>query len=313
MSQKRGGGQWTLISSSTFSDIQYVEVSAVNGTVVADGMQFSEPDPCECFGFCPPCPPQQSGKTTFFIHTDHLGTPRAVSDDTQFVVWRWDSTPFGEGAPDEDPDGDSNDFVLNLRFPGQYYDAESGLIYNYFRYYDASTGRYLEGDPIGLHGGLNPYSYTLNSPLVSSDPLGLYKSARWLSGPSLGGISREKIGEMGFGEYWTLIPPAIGFGGTWWMIKAQISGVVECIDEEECGEHRRDVFNVNVDLGKRVGIGYGITTYPWFQAGRKAAEALSSINHAIEVYRNEWTQMAIDMARNPMTSCFIMSVAGPGK
>ena len=97
------------------------------------------------------------------------------------------------------------------------------------------------------------------------------------------------------------------------MIKAEISGVVECIDEEECGEDRRDVFNVEIDLGKRVGIGYGITTFPCLQTGRKAVDAFSSINHTIEVYRNEWTQMGMDMARNPMTWCFIMSVAGPGR
>ena len=61
----------------------------------------------------------------------------------------------------------------NLRFPGQYYDQETGLHYNFFRDYDPSTGRYVESDPIGLDGGLNTYVYIDNQPLSYIDPLGL--------------------------------------------------------------------------------------------------------------------------------------------
>jgi RHS repeat-associated protein len=65
-------------------------------------------------------------------------------------------------------------FIYNLRFPGQYYQAETGLNYNYFRDYDPQTGRYVEGDPIGLYGGsFSIYSYVNNSPLNRSDPFGL--------------------------------------------------------------------------------------------------------------------------------------------
>ncbi|KAB0702354.1 RHS repeat-associated core domain-containing protein, partial [Pseudomonas aeruginosa] len=66
---------------------------------------------------------------------------------------------------------------VNLRFPGQYYDAESGLHYNYFRDYDPETGRYVESDPIGLDGGLNTYAYVGSNPVGLVDPNGLSPTA----------------------------------------------------------------------------------------------------------------------------------------
>lgn len=71
-------------------------------------------------------------------------------------------------------DGDGTKLTLNLRFPGQYYDQESGLSYNYFRYYDSSLGRYTTSDPIGLRGGLNTYGYAYQNPLYWIDPYGLF-------------------------------------------------------------------------------------------------------------------------------------------
>jgi RHS repeat-associated protein len=108
------------------------------------------------------------------VHSDHLDTPRRVSrssDNT--IVWRWNSDPYGTGFVDEDPDGDGQHFVFNLRFPGQYFDVESGLNYNYFRDYDPTTGRYVESDPIGLAGGINTYIYGLDDPVGNSDESGL--------------------------------------------------------------------------------------------------------------------------------------------
>lgn len=117
----------------------------------------------------------------FYIHTDHLNTPRRITRPSDnVVVWRWDSDPFGTAAADEDPDGDSTPFVYNLRFPGQYYDEETGLHYNYFRDYDPSTGRYVQSDPIGLDGGLNTYSYAEHDPISYIDPFGLQAVVPWV-------------------------------------------------------------------------------------------------------------------------------------
>lgn len=113
-----------------------------------------------------------------YIEPDHLGTPRVVIEPARNVaVWTWDlkGEAFGNSVPNQDPDGDTNPFILNMRFPGQRHDAASGLNYNYLRDYDTGTGRYVESDPIGLKGGGSTYSYTSGNPVLRSDSLGL----RW--------------------------------------------------------------------------------------------------------------------------------------
>lgn len=106
------------------------------------------------------------------VHTDHLGTPRAVSQN-RTVLWRWEGEAFGNSQPNEQVAGLLRKLTLPLRFPGQYYDGETGLYYNYFRDYSPATGRYVQSDPIGLRGGVNTFGYAYASPLMGTDPLGL--------------------------------------------------------------------------------------------------------------------------------------------
>lgn len=117
-----------------------------------------------------------TGQVLHYVEPDHLGTPRAVIDRTRDVaIWTWDakSEAFGNSPPNQDPDLDGSAFVFNLRFPGQRYDATTGLNYNYFRDYDPASGRYVQSDPIGLSGGISTYAYVEGNPLGSVDPLGL--------------------------------------------------------------------------------------------------------------------------------------------
>jgi RHS repeat-associated protein len=108
----------------------------------------------------------------YYLHSDHLDTPRVAVDTSGRLRWRWMAEPFGSTAPETNPAG-LGSFTQNLRFPGQYADAESGLFYNGFRDYDPATGRYTQSDPIGLAGGINTYAYVSGNPLRYADPAGL--------------------------------------------------------------------------------------------------------------------------------------------
>jgi len=120
-------------------------------------------------------------KQVYYYHNDHLGTPQLLTDQQQSVVWQGRYTPFGEVTETislvEQP----------LRFPGQYFDEETGLHHNYFRDYDPSLGRYLQSDPLGLFDGPNTYAYAGNSPVMYIDFYGLYKCSCLAEG--LGGGS----------------------------------------------------------------------------------------------------------------------------
>ena len=103
----------------------------------------------------------------YYIHNDHLGTPQLITDGFQNTVWQANYDPFGE------VDITTELVTNNIRFPGQYYDEETGLHYNYFRYYEPELGRYITSDPIGLEGGVNTYLYSLANPVKYKDIFGL--------------------------------------------------------------------------------------------------------------------------------------------
>jgi RHS repeat-associated protein len=116
--------------------------------------------------------PNGSTISIYYVHTDHLNSPLAITQPTTHaLMWFWGVG--ATGLPNQNPQNQGT-FIYNLRYPGQYYQAETGLYYNYFRDYDPQTGRYLESDPIGLAGGqLSTYAYVGGNPISLSDPLGL--------------------------------------------------------------------------------------------------------------------------------------------
>lgn len=114
------------------------------------------------------------GSSIYYFHTDHLGTPLKITDADKGVVWAGEYKPFGEAIS-------VNGNINNIRFPGQYFDAEINLHQNWFRNYMPAISRYIESDPIGLAGGINPFIYAIANPIVISDPTGL--SSCWQISP----------------------------------------------------------------------------------------------------------------------------------
>jgi RHS repeat-associated protein len=157
------------------------------------------------------------GTDRYYIHTDHLNTPRLIADSTGTTVWRHDNTePFGDSPADENPSG-LGSFPFPLRFMGQYQDIETNLRDNWFRTFDPARGGYLQSDPIGLRGGLNTYVYVDSDPLGSTDEKGLAKGKFIYTGCSEGQEARciekcraEGVGVKDCNQVWVQIPGVNG-------------------------------------------------------------------------------------------------------
>ncbi|MBT8141093.1 MAG: RHS domain-containing protein [Gammaproteobacteria bacterium] len=129
--------------------------------------------------------PVGSSYDTYYVHTNHLDAPIALSDQDGVVQWQGSYDPYGNLTTEID------NVTQKLKFPGQYADAETGMHYNYFRDYDPEIGRYLQSDPIGLNGGVNTYGYVLGNPIRYYDPYGLWSFGKdpipeWIANPLIG-------------------------------------------------------------------------------------------------------------------------------
>ncbi|MDF1643897.1 MAG: DUF6531 domain-containing protein [Pseudomonadales bacterium] len=155
VNQRENGGQWDLLGTYSLDASSTINLSSIaNGYVIADAIRLTSIT-------------STLTEAVYYYHNDYLGTPQQMTDQNQAVVWAASYNPFGKASV-------STGTISNhIRFPGQYFDEETGLHYNYFRYYDPKTGRYIQSDPIGLRGGLNTYAYVGGNPVNFVDSLGL--------------------------------------------------------------------------------------------------------------------------------------------
>jgi RHS repeat-associated protein len=161
VNQQSNSGTWNNLGTYTLDPTKGHKIqlsSEANNNVIADAIQLV---------------PTSQPASTYYVQADQLGTPRALTNTQNTVVWTWDGEAFGNSPANEDADGNGSSIAYNLRFPGQYYDRETNTHYNYFRDYNPGTGRYIESDPIGMDGGINTYAYVGGNPLSKVDPLGL--------------------------------------------------------------------------------------------------------------------------------------------
>ena len=175
----------------------------------------------------------------YFYVNDHLGTPQQLMNLSREVVWKAAYLPFGAAQIRV------GTITNNLRFPGQYYDAETGLHYNWNRYYNPAIGRYISADPVGLEGGMNLYAYVDNDPVNWSDPNGLTRF-QFAAGvhlpirlyPVSAGVTAGNLGggpEVTFGSYYD-------------------AGVMIGVGDfsDECGKNAGNV--IGFGLGRYAGI-----------------------------------------------------------
>jgi RHS repeat-associated protein len=213
--KKSGGGVTTLF-------FMYDEAGHLVGEYTISGGATSTVQETVWLGDIPVATVR--GTLAYYVHTDQLNTPRKVTQpngaNANKLRWTWDPTPFGEGAANENPAA-LGAFKYNLRFPGQYFDVETGLNYNYFRDYDPAIGRYVESDPIGLNGGGNSYAYADSVPNLAADPLGLFAlmtSQTWSEADSIGSRGGLKVGGLTTPEITNINCTCVQSGGCGWVL-----------------------------------------------------------------------------------------------
>ncbi|WP_291745801.1 MULTISPECIES: glycohydrolase toxin TNT-related protein [unclassified Limnobacter] len=155
------GAQQSTISTTTFYWNGDVLLGEINEGVSSTSRTYL----FEPFGFKPLALVQHG--QVYHYHTDHIGTPREITNARAEVVWSGTFKTYGALAL-----AHVNEVDNPLRFQGQYYDEETGLHYNRHRYFDPKCGQFTTQDPIGLLGGMNAYQYAPN-PMTWVDPWGL--------------------------------------------------------------------------------------------------------------------------------------------
>ncbi len=191
--------------------------------------------------------------TIHYLYADHLGTLRAAvtTAGTKDYIWPWLNNAFGDQLS-------SGSTAFNIRFPGQYYDVETGLMYNGARYYDSARGGFDQPDPSGFNGGIDLYVYGFNSPLMYVDPTGLSPPG---VPPPMGPFSPEGPGRIDYGQSardWAF--SKVGQGGYGYFdpnseARGWLRQKTNGIPSEKCNKFVWDALNASGDPAGRMSDG----------------------------------------------------------
>lgn len=224
------------------------------------------------------CPlPQEK---LYYYHTDHLGTPNTLTDESGAIVWQADYLPFGKALVTLET------VMNNVRMPGQYFDVETGLHSNWWRTFDPYTGRLMTCDPIGLAGGINPFIYVGNDPINYTDPSGLRTYGIDFSGTVGGGVigtGGETFVIDSHGNYGVVDHSGAGGGAPSGSVAAQL--------QYTNAETIHDLVGSSVSVGGSVGPGVQGTgemifsqTYTGNSLGVAAGPGLPAEFHSVVEY-----------------------------
>ncbi|HNP31349.1 MAG TPA: RHS repeat-associated core domain-containing protein [Nitrospirales bacterium] len=235
MNQQQPSAGWFRLGAFAMAPGQnhHVEVAgALEGVTVADAIRFVRAG--------------TSAPGIQYVHTDHLGSPQKMTDASKSVVWDAVYTPFGQVH------SITGTATNNQRFPGQYFDQETGCHQNWYRDYEPSTGRFVQSDPIGLGGGLNTYVYGMNNSIRFIDPRGLdvWGGAEFTGGVHVGPFGVFMGGGALYnpqtGERCTFVS-VCGLGGLGLLVAGGAKGI-GFVNGPKCGKNLQ---------GASVGVGVG--------------------------------------------------------
>ena len=304
-----GRGQRVIkkVSGNQYSIFHYdlagrlIEETDAKGHLISD-YAYLGPNPLAMVN------PSGRKEQIFFFHNDHLGAPKAMTDQNKMIVWAAAFDPFGNVV------ADIGLITNNLRFPGQYFDKETGLNYNGNRYYNPTMGRYTQPDPVGLMGGMNRYAYVEDNPINAIDPLGLkmYLAVIVSGGGGVGFVSGEKGSiyaiDMQTGDVYSYTYVALGLGlGAGGGVAVQV-GIIDTNNPKNIAGLGYEVsafyangpgasFQGSAPLqfgkgsalagGNEVGVGGGIAgmgTYTWYTGESNINDLPTNIRKIISQY-----------------------------
>lgn len=211
-----------------------------------------------------------------------------MTDGSGTVVWSADYKPFGEATITV------STITNNLRFPGQYYDAETGLHQNWWRDYNFSNGRYVQSDPIGLLGGSNSYAYVAGNPLGYADPFGLQQFGLGIETPKSSAVANG------------VLNPNDDPGHTFAYLmnnNGQVTNLLSVGPASRIGARNKNSF-LNGTLGavSNWGISGQISTYQWNMTPQQYAQCMHAFNQMKQnpgnySPSNQCTSAAVSLAK----------------